>query len=934
MLDSKGTLDVVRHGFKFYGEALRLAYFRPAHGLNPEILAQYAQNRLVVTRQVKFNPRGDESIDLLLSLNGLPIATVELKNQLTGQNVDDAIKQYKQRDPKLKLFQFKRRALVHFAVGPERVAMATRLQGKDTLFLPFNRGCDGGAGNPPHPSGIRTAYLWEEVLQRDSFLDIIARFLHLERKETEENGKKKVSEALIFPRYHQLDCVRKLEAATRVEGPGHSYLVQHSAGSGKSNSIAWLAHRLQSLHDDHDRKVFDSVVVVTDRRVLDKQLQDTIYQFEHKTGVVECIDRDSNQLATALTKGRPIVITTLQKFPFITEKIGQLPQRTYAIIVDEAHSSQTGEAAREMKAVLGSPSLEAALARAEADEAGEEPTYEDEILKVMLSRGKQPNLSFFAFTATPKAKTLEVFGRKSGEDKKPRPFHLYAMRQAIEEGFILDVLQNYTTYKTYYRLVKAIEDDPQVDKRQATKTLARFMSLHPHNIAQKTQVMVEHFQHNVRHRIQGQAKAMVVTSSRLHAVKYKQAFDAYLAEHGYSDIKTLVAFSGTVVDEAGLKYTEPQMNTQASGKLLSEKQLPTKFATPEYQVLLVADKYQTGFDQPLLHTMYVDKKLSGVAAVQTLSRLNRVHPGKEDTFVLDFVNDAETIQKAFQPYYEATTVAETSDPHHLYDLQDTLDGLQVYLWSEVEALARAFYTPKVAGKQADISQLYTYLDPALDRFQALEGERQEEFRRTLRAYVRLYAFISHVMPFTDTDLEKLYTFGRFLLLTLPRPEETDALRLDEEVQLKYYRIQKLSEGTIPLIKGGEEVVYGPTDVGQGRQEDVQAPLSEIIELLNERFGTDFKPEDQLTIDQFIADAKADTEIQKRAQANAFDNFALALRQPIEGLIIDRMERNEKLVTRYLNDPEFQEVLFRVMAQRIYDEVRSVGDDNKMVEPNC
>jgi len=428
-----------------------------------------------------------------------------------------------------------------------------------------------------------------------------------------------------------------------------------------------------------------------------------------------------------------------------------------------------------------------------------------------------------------------------------------------------------------------------------------------------------------RMRARHQAKAMVVTTSRLHAVKYKQAFDAYLAEHGYNDIKTLVAFSDTVMDEVGLKYTEPEMNTQASGKPLSERELPTRFATPEYQVLLVADKYQTGFDQPLLHTMYVDKKLSGVAAVQTLSRLNRIHPGKEDTFILDFVNDVETIQKAFQPYYEATTVAETSDPHHLYDLQDTLDGMQVYLWSEVEALARAFYAPKAAGKQADISQLYAYLDPALDRFRALEGERQEEFRKTLRAYVRLYAFVSHVMPFTDTDLEKLYTFGRFLLLTLPRPEETDAPHLDEEVQLKYYRIQKLSEGAISLIKGGEEVVHGPTDVGQGSQEGAKAPLSEIIELLNARFGTDFKPEDQLTIDQFVADAKADAEIRKRAQANAFDNFALALRQPIEGLIIDRMERNEQLVTRYLNNPEFQEVLFRMMAQRIYDEVRGVGE---------
>jgi type I restriction enzyme R subunit len=921
VLDTQGTLDVVRHGVKFYGVPLRLAYFRPAHGLNPEILAQYAQNRLVVTRQVQCNPRSDESIDMLLSLNGLPIATVELKNPLTGQTVDDAIKQYKRRDAKLTLLQFKRRALVHFAVDPERVAMTTHLRGHDTVFLPFNRGCDGGAGNPRHASGMRTTYLWEEVLQRHSLLDILARFLHLERQEEKANGKKRGREALIFPRYHQLDCVRQLESAARAEGPGQNYLIQHSAGSGKSNSIAWLAHRLQSLHDERDRKVFDSVVVVTDRRVLDKQLQDTIYQFEHKSGVVERIDRHSGQLADALTRGTPIIVTTLQKFPFLTEKIGQLPQRTYAIIVDEAHASQTGEAAREMKAVRGHASPEVALTQAAADVSAEADTYEDEIVHVILSRGKQPNLSFFAFTATPKAKTLEIFGRPSSVDHKPRPFHLYSMRQAIEEGFILDVLKHYTTYKTYYRLVKTIEDDPQVEKHKATKTLARFMSLHPHNIAQKTQVIVEHFRHNVRHRIQGQAKAMVVTSSRLHAVKYKQAFDTYITEQGYGDVKTLVAFSGTVVDEAGCKYTEPEMNRQPSGKPLSERELPAKFATPEYQVLLVADKYQTGFDQPLLHTMYVDKKLSGVAAVQTLSRLNRTHPGKEDTFVLDFMNDTETIQEAFQPYYEATTVAETSDPHHLYALEGTLHAAQVYLSSEVEALVRAFYAPRAPGKQADISQLYAYLDPACDRFQALEDKAQEAFRTTLRAYVRLYAFVSHIMPFTDPDLEKLYTFGRFLLLVLPRPEETDAPRLDAEVQLKFYRLQKYFEGAVSLASEGEGVVYGPTDVGTGRHDDLQAPLSEIIELLNTRFGTDFKPADQLTIDQFIADAKADAEIRQRAQANAFDNFTLALRQPMQGLIVDRMERNETLVTRYLNDPDFQEVLFRFMAQRIYDEVR-------------
>jgi type I restriction enzyme R subunit len=537
-------------------------------------------------------------------------------------------------------------------------------------------------------------------------------------------------------------------------------------------------------------------------------------------------------------------------------------------------------------------------------------------------------LSFFAFTATPKAKTLEAFGRKSKEDDKPRPFHLYSMRQAIEEGFILDVLKNYTTYKTYFRLVKAIEDDPQVDKKKAAKSLARFMSIHPHNIAQKTEVMVEHFQNDVKHRLEGRAKAMVVTGSRLHAVKYKQEFDRYIAEKGYKDIKSLVAFSGTVVDEKGNKHTEPDMNRQPDGKPLPEHALRNKFDTTEYQVLLVANKYQTGFDQPLLYAMYIDKKLSGVAAVQTISRLNRNYPGKEDTFVLDFVNDTETIQEAFQPYFEATTVAETTDPHHLYELQDKLNAYQVFLLSEVEALAKAFYVPSTTGKKADIAQLYKHLDPARDRFAQLENEAQDDFRKTLKSYVRLYAFVSHVMPFVDADLEKLYTFGRFLLLRLPKPEETDDLRLDEEVALKYYRLQREFQGTLSLVRDGEGVVYGPTDVGTAAVKDQQAALSEIIEILNERFGTDFKPEDQLTIEQFVADAKADEHIQQRAQANEFDNFALALRGPMEGLIIDRMDKNEKLVTRYLNDPEFQEALFKLMAKRIYEELHGEFSEAK------
>jgi type I restriction enzyme R subunit len=684
-LDARGTLDVLRHGFKFFGKKLDCAYFKPAHGMNPEILAKYAKNRLVVIRQVRFIEGGDQSVDVVLFVNGFPIATAELKNQLTNQTVQDAVLQYRQRDAHHPLFRFKTRALVHFAVDPDLVYMATKLAGDGTFFLPFNRGAGSGAGNPEHPSGYRTAYLWEEVWQRDSFLDILGRFAHLQVEEQKKpDGTTTTRESVIFPRYHQLDVVRRLEAAARRDGAGKSYLVQHSAGSGKSNSIAWLAHRLSSLHDEKDGRVFDSVVVVTDRKVLDQQLQENIYQFEHKQGVVEKIDENSQQLADALSSGTPIIITTLQKFPFVTEKIGKLPSRRYALIVDEAHSSQTGEAARHMKEVLAAKTLE----DAEQQDDDEDETSEDHVLRVMASRGKQKNLSFFAFTATPKAKTLEVFGERDAEGK-PTPFHLYSMRQAIEEGFILDVLKNYTTYKAFYRLIKAVEADPKVNKKQATSQLARFMSLHPHNIAQKTEVMVEHFRAKVRHKIGGKAKAMVVTSSRLHAVRYKQAFDKYISERGY-DIGVLVAFSGVVKDP---DFDEIELTEVGMNRGIKEKELPGKFDSDQYQVLLVANKYQTGFDQPLLHTMYVDKRLSGVQAVQTLSRLNRMAPGKEDTFVLDFVNKAEEIQNSFQPYYEQTVVAESADPHQLYELQHRLEAMQVFWAQEVEAFCRYFYAP-------------------------------------------------------------------------------------------------------------------------------------------------------------------------------------------------------------------------------------------------
>jgi type I restriction enzyme, R subunit len=919
-----GAIQVIRHGFKCFGKLIRAAYFAPAHAMNPESKRLYDANRLTVTRQVHYSVKNENSIDVVLSLNGIPVATAELKNPLTRQTAEHAKHQYRtDRDPRERIFEFKRRALVHFAVDPDVVWMTTRLEEKKTSFLPFNKGNGTGAGNPANPNGHKTSYLWEEVWQRDSWLDILGRFIHLQVDEKTIGGNKIRKEGMIFPRYHQLVAVRSLEADVRKEGVGRNYLIQHSAGSGKSNSIAWLAHRLASLHNDKDEKVFDSVVVITDRLVLDRQLQDTIYQFDHKQGVVQKIDEDSEQLANALKTATPIIITTLQKFPFVTDKVGDLPDRRYAVIVDEAHSSQSGEAATELKGVLAAASIKE-KAKEEAESKGLSD-YEEEILRTMAKRGQQPNICFFAFTATPKYKTLEVFGTP-GPDGKPRPFHLYSMRQAIEEGFILDVLKNYTTYKTYYRLIKSIQDDPQVSKSKAAKALARFMSLHPHNLAQKTEVMLEHFQTFTRHKIGRRAKAMVVTGSRLHAIRYKQEFDRQIEEKAYTGIKTLVAFSGTVEDPdvPGVSYTEPDMNRDKHGNKIKEKELPEKFAGEDYQLLIVAEKYQTGFDQPLLHSMYVDKRLDGIQAVQTLSRLNRTCPGKEDTFVLDFVNNAEDIQNAFKPYYEQTIIGEKAEPRQLYELQGKLEGMQVFYRGDVDSFCKIFFKPKEVQSPSDHAMMNSFLDPAVGRFRQLEEEDQDEFRGLLNTFRNLYGFLSQVIPFQDSDLEKLYTFARFLASKLPRRSSGQKYIFDDEVALKFYRLQKISEGSIRLDQGDNVPVEGPTAVGTGKSKDTQVELSRLIDAINERFGTDFTQADELFFHQLREEAVSDENLRQAATANTLDNFRYVFVKALENLFIDRMESNEEIFAKYMNDAEFKKVVSEHLLKQVYEQIRKEG----------
>jgi type I restriction enzyme, R subunit len=943
-LDTKGLLKVLRQGFKCYGKTLRVAVFAPSNGLNPQTQALYALNQLTVTRQLYYSEAHSKSLDVVLFLNGLPIVTAELKNAMSGQTVLDAQAQYrKDRDARELLFEFKKRALVHFAVDTDQAFMTTRLSGDKTHFLPFNLGNEGHAGNPPAADGgHRTAYLWREVWQRDSLLDILGRFMHLQVEDKRiltDTGIKKISkETMVFPRYHQLDVVRRLVAHARQFGPGRNYLVQHSAGSGKSNSIAWLAHRLSSLHDAQDNKVFDTVIVVTDRRVLDQQLQNTIYQFEHKQGVVQKIDEDTRQLVQALATGTPVIITTLQKFPFIAETLDKLREelppeererlgistqgKRFAVIVDEAHSSQSGESAMQLKGVLNAHGVQEAAAQYVAEQAQDADDMADDeadqlegVVREMLRRGKQPNLSFFAFTATPKYKTKKVFDEPGPTGEAP--FHLYTMRQAIEERFILDVLRNYITYEAYFHLVQVGDEDPHVERKKAARALARTLTFHEVNLRTKTEVMVEHFRTHVRHKIGGRAKAMVVTDGRLHAVRYKLAFDKYIAEKGYTDVKTLVAFSGVVEDPdaPGKSWTEVGMNDG-----IKETELPEAFDTHQYQVLLVAEKYQTGFDQPLLHTMYVDRTLTGLQAVQTLSRLNRTCAGKEDTFVLDFRNKPEEIYKAFKPYYEDTPTQPLTDAQHLYRLHHQIEEAGLIYAEEVKDFCSVYFKPRRKATMHDHAAMNGILDQAVERFNERDDAEGDEIKALLINFRNLYGFMSQVIPYQDSDLEQLYTYLRFLLTKLPKREGGSTVQVEDEVELQFYRLQKISEGRIDLNSGEAQPLKGPGDVGTGQPDQV-VRLSELIDILNERFGTDFTLADQLFFDQIQEEAMESEALQKAAENNSEEDFRYVFEQAFEGLVIERMEGNEDIFGKLMSDGEFRRLALEHLLKRVYQALK-------------
>ena len=888
--------------------------------INETTQAQYAANILHCTRQLHYSLHNENSIDMVLFVNGIPVVSMELKCQFTGQDTANAIEQYKlDRASKDPIFAFGQRVLVHFAVGLSNVYMTTRLEGEDTYFLPFNQGSNGagkvgGKGNPVNPDGYDTAYLWQTVLCKDRLLEILHKYMHLQVDRDPKTGAVK-SERMIFPRYHQLDVVTKLLADVRARGAGHNYLIQHSAGSGKSNSIAWLAYRLASLHNDRDEKIFQSVIIVTDRRVLDSQLQNTVYQFDHVEGVVQKIDKNAAQLRDAINDGVGIIITTLQKFPVIYKEV-RSGNNCFAIIVDEAHSSQTGDAARKLKRALADTDKvleEYAAEEAAAEEARKDD--EDKLLEELAAQGVQENLSFFAFTATPKDKTLQMFGRRDANGKY-HPYHIYSMRQAIEEHFILDVLQNYMTYRMYYKIAKSIPDDPELDTAAGVRAIRQFETLHPHNISQKTTVMLEHFRNVTRHKIGGRAKAMVVTPSRLHAVRYLLEFKRQIEEKGYTDLDVLVAFSGEVEDN-GITYTEEKLNTTKTGKTIKEKALPAAFHTDEYGMLIVAEKYQTGFDEPLLHTMFVDKKLSGVKAVQTLSRLNRTMRGKVDTFVLDFVNTAEDIRKAFEPYYEETVLEEETDPNVIYDLKNTLDEFRVYQQLEIDRFAEIFYTDKEQGP-GDLGKLQGTIRPALDRFEALEEEKQELFKSTLARFNRIYAFITQVCRLFDKEIHKFSVYAKFLYTMLPKGGR-DKVYVDDKILLEYYRLEKDYEGGITLERAPEG--FRPITGEAGRREKKRDPLTVIIDKINEKYGTNFTEMDKVLL-QMENDYAAQDKWQSYAKNNDQKTFMLLFEKDFPNMAAARYEQNDSFFVKLFSDPDMMRQVMETVGAVLYERLKA------------
>jgi len=949
-MNERGTLDVLRRGVEMLGlkEPLELAQFKPALAINPAIQAKYGANRLRVVRQVCHSPNNPkDELDLVLFLNGIAVATVELKSDFT-QSVHDAVDQYRfDRLPQPKggvlepLLGFPGGALVHFAVSQSEVMMATRLEGPTTTFLPFNRGYAGGAGNAPNPNGFASAYLWEEVWAVDSWLDILHRYLICKRND------KKQPQAVIFPRYHQLGATRKLVADVLDKGPGERYLIQHSAGSGKTNSIAWTAHFLADLHDAHHNKLFDSVLVVSDRTVLDAQLQEAIFDFERTHGVVVSITNEhgskSAQLGQALKDGKKIIVCTIQTFPFALQAVQELAAtegKRFAVIADEAHSSQTGEAAAKLKQLLSAQEW------ADLQDGGEVDT-EALLAAQMEARAGVKGLTYVAFTATPKAKTLELFGRK-GHDGLPQPFHVYSMRQAIEEGFILDVLKNYTSYKLAFKLAHDGQewDDKEVERSTAMKGLMQWVRLHPYNIASKVQIVVEHYRENVQPLLEGKAKAMVVVGSRKEAVRWQKAIRAYITRQNYP-LGVLVAFSGEVNDSESfpdaVSETSEALNPGLRGRDIREV-----FKGTDYQLLLVANKFQTGFDQPLLCGMYVDKMLGGIQAVQTLSRLNRAHPGKDTTYVLDFVNEPAEILKAFKTYFETAEMEAVTDPHQVYDLRAKLDAAGFYDDYEVDRVAKVDLDPNGTQKQLDAA-IAPVADRLLKRYKAAQQDKltAEEkhddkatraakdqlealllFKNDMGAYVRLYAFLSQIFDYGNTDIEKRFLFYKRLVPLLDFGRERDTVDLSKVV-LTHHTLKSRGKQSMGLNADGSYKLPPMDAVGSGSVQDKQqAYLNEIIEKVNGLFEGELTDDDQLVYVNGVLKGKLleNETLMRQATSNSKEQFANSpdLKDALLHAIMDALDAHQTMSTQALGSERVREGLRNILLgpAQLYEALRN------------
>lgn len=922
-----GILHVLRKGIKDRGVHFKIVQLRPSSTLNEDITKDYQANKTQVIRQFAYSPDNRNTIDMVLSINGIPLIAIELKNQLKGQSVEHAKKQFMfDRDPKETVFQFNHRILVYFAVDLNQAWMTTKLSGKKTFFLPFNQGSNGagnvgGAGNPENSTGYQTAYLWENVLQKDALMDILQRFINLEVKhEKDASGKTVEKQTLIFPRYHQLDVVRKLVADTKQKGSGQHYLIQHSAGSGKSNSIAWLSYHLQKLHDDDNQPIFNSIIIVTDRTVLDRQLQETITSFDATTGLVETIgdNKSSKDLRKAINDGKQIIITTLQKFPVIYQDVESTAGKRFAVIVDEAHSSQTGSASQKLKIALSD--REEALKEWEEldeEEVSKARDKEDTLNDTLLGQGRHGNISFYAFTATPKAKTLELFGQQM-PDGTFQPYHIYSMRQAIEEGFILDVLQNYMTYHTAYQISKLVPDDPELPASQAKRAIARYADLHPYNLAQKTEVMVELFRDKTRHAIGGKGKAMVVTSSRLAAVRYMKEFKRYISEKGYTDMDTLVAFSGEVSDD-GEEYTEPKMNG------IKENQLKDAFATSQYNVLIVAEKYQTGFDEPQLHTMFVDKKLRGVKAVQTLSRLNRTMQGKVDTFVLDFKNTAEEIREAFQPFYEASTLDQSIDPNLLYDAKEKIRKYHLYNSNDVERVIALYQSANDIQDEKLLGRLANSFQSIVGRYDQLADSVRYEFRTLLRGFREKYNYISQLVRLFDKELLSEYIFINYLISLLPTNSQ-EVVDISDKVRMDYYKLVKDNEESILLVKEESPIYNQQKSINPAvKPPEEKDTLTEILNKINSQFPDVFTEEDQVILDLIVKQVVQNPSERQRsiAKSNDYAMFKNSLfPKEFEDLIINLSQSSEETFEKIFSSEEIFKFIMATSAQEAYKKWRS------------